>query len=146
MKTKHFQSYSFLSMSRLQKRMLTFKSKEPRRTHWRTGALNHAIPRGSVWHNVETNGPVAAAGYNAVSVPSEISKRLWSAPHLLCFLVADLANRSPGSGDNRLAAFESNRRGVSQLRFTPDPGTHFTSGFPQPHQDCLTIAIFGRNK
>src|ERR1700744_6048277 len=39
-----------------QKRMLPFKSKEPRRTHWRTGALNHAIPRGSVWHNVETMG------------------------------------------------------------------------------------------
>jgi hypothetical protein len=33
-----------------------FQSKEPRRIHWRTGALNHAIPRGSAWHNVETMG------------------------------------------------------------------------------------------
>jgi hypothetical protein len=54
-------------MSRLQKRVVTSKSKEPRRTHWRTGALNHAIPRGSVWHNVETMGrwPLPV---NAVSV------------------------------------------------------------------------------
>ncbi len=43
-------------VSQHQKRMLPFESKEPRRTHWRTGALNHAIPRGSVWHNVETMG------------------------------------------------------------------------------------------
>src|ERR1700743_1055230 len=40
-------------MSQHQKSMLPFESKEPRRPRWRTRALNHAIPRGSVWHNVE---------------------------------------------------------------------------------------------
>src|ERR1700722_12327950 len=57
------------SAPQLQKRMLGFKSKEPRRTHWRTGALNHAIPRGSVWHNVETNGPVGVSRNYALPVP-----------------------------------------------------------------------------
>ena len=64
-----------------------FQSKEPRRTHWRTGALNHTIPRGSVWHNVETMGRQASAGnlrsrYRPAKTKRRRSERYqaWGAP------------------------------------------------------------------
>ena len=94
------------SCTHAQKRMLLSKSKEPRRTHWRTGALNHTIPRGSVWHNVETMGrsplPVTTRSQSRLRYQNGV--RLDDIRHgalriFSCFLVADLANRSPGSGD-----------------------------------------------
>ena len=73
-KVNYLQPGAFSARTHPQKRMLPCKSKEPRRTHWRTGALNHAIPRGSVWHNVETMGRQALAGYDAPPVSSGIPK------------------------------------------------------------------------